>query len=236
MLEEFISNPCENSLTASVFSHLLHLPVEIFWQILRNACYSHDLPDNPGEPQIIPWPMWDGTNTRNSQWVIPDFFMRCADFDLIIEAKRWDHVSMQNQDQWMDQLIAWHNKYKGEKRKVILLALGGIHLEKDEKLTHGSFVCTVHMCRWSTLLLECQRKKRKLEEENKINPCSQTVANVRILNDLIALFALHGYPALQWFDDFDFKSNLLELGRVGDIQQYLQKIRQQFQSHYEFNR
>jgi hypothetical protein len=46
-------NHCEDSLTAAVFTHLLHLPTEVFWKILRNACYTRKLPEFPGEPWNI---------------------------------------------------------------------------------------------------------------------------------------------------------------------------------------
>ena len=100
MLEKFIKKPCEDSLTASVFSHLLHLPIEDFWRILQNACFSDRFPDNPGEPICIhAWPQWNASGTCNSERVIPDLVIGFCAFDLIIEAKRWD-VAMQDRGQW----------------------------------------------------------------------------------------------------------------------------------------
>src|SRR5579871_5883899 len=84
-------NHCEDSLTAAVFTHLLHLPVELFWQVLRNACCTDQLPKHIGEPSIVaPWPNWKATGTKNSIRVVPDLFMRFPTLDLIIEAKRAD--------------------------------------------------------------------------------------------------------------------------------------------------
>ncbi|MFA6290075.1 MAG: hypothetical protein WC661_22035 [Opitutaceae bacterium] len=93
-------NHCEDSLTAAVFTHLLHLPVELFWRILRDACYTCRLPENSGEVlDAAFWPAWDAAGTNNSARVIPDLFLRFTEFDLIIEAKRWDD-SMQDKHQW----------------------------------------------------------------------------------------------------------------------------------------
>ena len=229
MLAKFIDDAREDSLTAAVFSHLLHLPCEVFWQVLRQACYSKSLPDNPGEPLMFhAWPNWNPKDTGNSDRVIPDLFIRFASFDLIIEAKRWDN-DMQDPSQWQRELIAYINEYGNEKREVKMLAMGGIHSEIDEKLIHQSFDCTVHKCRWSTVLLECQHLKREYEEKNKTNPTSRVSADVRILDDLIDLFATHGFVVLRWFADFDFKPNLLDSSVDAD-QQHFQNISLQFKS------
>ena len=238
MLEKFIGKPCEDSLTASVFSHLLHLPIEDFWRILQMACFSDKFPDNPGEPICIhAWPKWSALGTRNSERVIPDLVIEFHAFDLIVEAKRWD-VPMQDEDQWNSELIAYTNEYGAKKHEVRMIALGGIHSHKDHNLEYEwssndaselpdnkdkhTFKCPVYMCQWSTLLHACQKLKRKYEEKNKTNPTSRTSADMRILDDLIAFFATHGFTALQWFEDFDFKPNLLDAWADSD-QQFFQK-------------
>src|ERR1039457_6549433 len=100
MLSKFINNAREDSLTAAVFSHLLHLPSEAFWRILSRACYTESLPDYPGEPLILnAWPNWNAAGTDNSNRVIPDLFMRFNAFDLIIEAKIKDDGT-QYRSQW----------------------------------------------------------------------------------------------------------------------------------------
>lgn len=225
MLANFIDNAREDSLTAAVFSHLLHLPSEVFWQILHKACYSKSLPEYCGEPKLFPWPNWDATGIADRDRVIPDLFIRFENFDLIVEAKRWDN-DMQNPDQWQNELIAYCNEYGEEKREVRLLALGGIGSEKDDERRHQSFVCPVHKCRWSTILLECQRLKREFEVKN---PTSRVSADIRILDDLIALFATHSFVAIRWFADFDFKPNLLDAS-TDSHQEFFQKISRQFQS------
>jgi hypothetical protein len=229
MLEKFIDNACEDSLTAAVFSHLLHLPCEVFWKILRQACYTKSLPENPGKLLLFhAWPKWNPDGTGNNNYVEPDVFMRFDSFDLIIEAKRGDN-DMQNPRQWQRELIAYTNEYGKEKQKASMIALGGINSENDEKLTYQSFECIVHKCRWNTLLLECQRLKREYEEKHKSNPKSRASADVRILDDLIAFFATHGFVALRWFAGFDFKPSLLDAS-VDSDQQYFQNISLIFRS------
>lgn len=245
MLAKFIDNAREDSLTASVFSHLLHLPIEDFWRILQKACFSDKFPDNPGEPICIhAWPNWSALGTRNSDRVIPDLVIEFRPFDLIVEAKRWD-VAMQDRDQWKSELKAYTNEYGAKKREVKMIALGGIHSHKDDNLEcewssndaneltgnkdKHTFKCPVYMCQWSTLLHACQNLKRQYVDKNETNQTSRAFADVRILDDLIALFATHGFVVLRWFDDFDFKPSLLGPS-VDSDQQYFQNVSLIFQS------
>lgn len=204
---------CEDSLTAAVFSHLLHLPAELFWQILRNACYGGErLPAYLGEPEVSPWPQWKAEGTSNARYVEPDLFIRFPSLDLIVEAKRWDD-RMQTRTQWAAELTAYANEYGGEKRSVCLIALGGLHTEQCDELScewtapageigRHRFVCVVHMCRWQGLLDQCKRRRRELEHMDFAT--SHTSAEVRILDDLIDLFACHGFSTGRWFSDFEF--------------------------------
>ena len=169
-------NHCEDSLTAAIFTHLLHLPAELFWKILRSACYEFDqLPDQPGElVKVDYWPKWDATGTHPNQYYVePDVFIRFRTFDLIVEAKRWDRP-MQDQEQWQRELIAWSNEYGEAQRFVKMIALGGIHTTTCGMIFHEwqssefgvplnhLFKCPVFMCRWRRLIEECQKLKRTL--------------------------------------------------------------------------
>lgn len=238
MLWKFIDRPREDSLTAAIFSHLLHLPSEVFWQIMRAACPSAHFPTYPGEPRLIhAWPNWSAAGTRNSDRVIPDLAMEFDDFDLIIEAKRWDRP-MQDREQWEAELQAYVNEYGSRKRPVIMVALGGIHSHEDEtvKAVRHSMnaneeesqevVCPVHMCQWSSILLACQRWRRKLGLA--ANRSSRDLADMRILNDLASLFIRHGIVPLRSFDDFAFSPNLLG-GSAESERRYFRNISLQFQ-------
>lgn len=208
MLGKFI-NHCEDSLTAAVFTHLLHLPTEVFWQILCNACYTDKLPKSPGDPRSIDfWPNWDPEGTDNSDRVIPDLFIRFVSFDLIIESKRWD-TDMQNPKQWINEMTAYDNEYGNEKIPVRMIALGGIWDTKDEVVTLKSNSCHVHMCKWARVLDECKRMRKELERLKY--PTSQTQAHVRTLTHLIDLFAWHGFQTGEWFADLVANAQLVRL-------------------------
>jgi hypothetical protein len=214
MIAHFIDRAREDSLTASVISHLLHLPFEVYWRILRNACHTGGLPENPGEPDVVEfWPHWDSRHTTNERFVEPDIFLRFKDFDLIIEAKRWDR-GQQDRSQWERELAAYATEYGRDGKDVCLLALGGIHRQNDDAVpftrmldaddgavVEGSVpcVCPVYMCEWSRLLTQCQRMERELAKLEY--PCSQSRAHCRILRDMIQLFAAHSFQVGTWYGE-----------------------------------
>jgi len=221
MLGKFI-NHCEDSLTAAIFTHLLHLPTEVFWQILASACYTEHLPKFTGEIEICElWPKWNAMGTGNSHYVEPDVFIRFRDFDLIIEAKRWD-ADMQYTDQWRRELVSYLNVY-GEDRKPVRIVAIGTGSIRDEQLFHPTqpavavtstlsehpdvIICPVHMCKWAGLLHGCKRYHHDLDRQHY--PSSQTHATKRLLGDLIELFRWHGFATGRWFTDFDFYKNRL---------------------------
>lgn len=214
MLARFIETPRENTLTAAVFSHLLHLPAGMFWEILRKSCYTDQLPNDAGEPlHVDPWPSWSAEGTNNCSRVIPDIFIRFDEFDLIIEAKRRDDW-MQRRTQWEDQLAAYANEYGSDRKPVRMIALGGIHKNEDDEVrcrwqpttdqgkpvASLEIICPVHMCRWTWLLDQSLRLLRDWQCSPERDP--QTVAHCRILQDVIALFSVHGFSAGRWFAEF----------------------------------
>ena len=210
MLFQFIDKPCEDSLTAAVFTHLLHLPSEIFWQILKRACHTDSLPQYAGEPscKVEFWPKWNAEHTRNSRYVEPDIFIRFPNFDLIIEAKRYDDFQ-QDLRQWTDEVVAYNNEYGVENVPVRLIAVGGIWRAEDDLVTHKNISCRVHMCRWGSLLEECQRMYRELEHIKYLS--SATHANHRILADVISFFELHGFQTGIWLSELVATGKIIRL-------------------------
>ncbi|MDQ8192446.1 hypothetical protein [Roseibacillus persicicus] len=205
MLSRYI-HPKEDTLTASVLGHLLHLPIEIFWELLRESCDGHALPEKCGEPLAIePWPKWSAEGTSNTHYIEPDLFLRFESFDLIIEAKRWDY-RMQNKQQWKNQLIAYQRDYGTEEQPVHYLALGGLWTLEPQELSYGDcHTCFIYKARWQGILSQCQRLLR--QHKAHPFPSSQDHAHTRLLEDLIDLFAVHGFSTGRWYEDFQFHRN-----------------------------
>lgn len=197
MLAQFIQ-PKEDTLTAAVFGHLLHLPIETFWKVLRCACYDDQLPLQCGEPVLIaPWPKWSARGTNNSCYVEPDLFIRFTKFDLIIEAKRWDD-GMQYREQWQNELQAYKNEYGEDKQPLYFIALGGIHAEESEMVDDQIIL----KARWRKIIGAVKRQRQQLEEQ--VVTSSVMHSQIRVCNDLISHFSRHGYFTGRWFEDFPF--------------------------------
>jgi hypothetical protein len=207
----------EDSLTSTIFGILFYLPKNLFWQVLLNACYNSPISNiNNIIERIEYWPRWNAKNSTNSSFIEPDIFIRTQDFDLIVEAKRYD-LNQQNKFQWENEFIGYLNHYYDADKNIYLLAVGGINDEQVEVLEIGSKKCFVIKCRWGRILLEVKRLKKEIEKnENNFNYTDSLLA---IIQDLIIGFRIHGYATGEWFEDtelnikidnltFDFLSSL----------------------------
>lgn len=182
----------EDSLTSSVFGLLFYLPTELFWTIIRNACYSDGMPNGCGNMIGFEfWPRWDNENETQTE---PDIFIQFEDFDLIVEAKRYDY-DQQYEDQWKAEINAYYLLRSESKRKVYLLAIGGIRRgeENDSTLTYPDVEreTTVFKSRWRKLLGEITKVHKKLIKSPDLLTTCPAINN--ILNDLVLSFRIHGF-------------------------------------------
>jgi len=184
----------EDSLTSFIFERLFYLPTNMFWEIICNSCYGETLPTETG--RILSkefWPHWNSDSTDNANFVEPDVFIRFHEFDLIIEAKRWDD-KQQSQEQWNNEVIAYHNEYGNENRKLYLIALGGLH-NTDVGEAEGT---NVVMCRWSRILQKIMTTLKNLSKSSDEIENNDSV--IAILEDLIIAFQIHGFFTGEWLE------------------------------------
>lgn len=190
---------CEDTLTSSIFGQLLYLPTELMWGLLRQAVYSTNLPQNCGRMDSYQfWPKWDSAGTTNRLFVEPDLFFRFTEFDLIIEAKRWD-ANAQYRGQWEAEIRAYRNEYAGDQRRLYFIALGGLRTEKSERVMVEGTEYEVVMCRWSRILRAAEQAVHQLDR--RTYSTSSQHAHMRVLDDLISYFGLHGYATGIWLED-----------------------------------
>ncbi|SFC39300.1 hypothetical protein SAMN04487907_10451 [Zunongwangia mangrovi] len=185
---------CEDSLTAAVFDILKYLPSEIFWDILKKASVRNSLPNVAGEMLSIEyWPKWDATETNNSNYVEPDVFIRFQDFDLIIEAKRYD-ADMQRNYQIEAEIQSYKNEYGDENKTVYLIQLGGLNEFDLDQINSENIISKI---RWMDLLLEIHKCRDKLGELNISGFKHQQL----IFEDAITAMELHGFFIQPWLKD-----------------------------------
>lgn len=187
---------CEDSLTAMVFDLLKYLPHEIFWDILKKSLIHQKLPEISGEIlEMNLWDRWSPEDTSNNRYVEPDVFIRFNDFDLLIEAKRYDE-RQQSDTQIQNEIKAYRNEYE-ENKKLYFIQLGGLWNENDTpNIDEITIICKTN---WSRIL------ERVVIERNKIDSIdySQINSYKRILDDLIKGFAMHGYFKKLWLKDLE---------------------------------
>ncbi|GHV73430.1 hypothetical protein AGMMS49940_07320 [Spirochaetia bacterium] len=195
----------EDSLTSSVFDHLLLFPDELFYKIIKESCYNNSLPEIIGDIDYYEfWPHWDATNTTRTSYIEPDLFLRFDNFDLIIEAKRWDH-NQQYLTQWKNEFIAYKNEYAEEDKDVFLLAIGGINNEDEENIMIDDYgKITIIKCRWSGILETLTNILNELEQSYYVN--NNNIKRIVLLT--INALELHGYIKVKWFDDLVGKYNI----------------------------
>jgi hypothetical protein len=182
----------EDSLTSSVFGLLFYLPIELFWSIVHSACYSKELPKQCGK--LLGYEFWPRWENEKETYTEPDILLQFEEFNLIVEAKRYDH-NQQKLDQWIAETRSYYRSQFHSDKKLYLLAVGGIS-DGDEQVTslrepHVTMETLVIKTRWSRLLHEIIRNRKEIAKADVLLHSSSAILN--ILNDLILSFRIHGF-------------------------------------------
>lgn len=197
---------CEDSLTAVIFDTLKYLPTELFWKIIKNSLYHDKLPFASGELLSISfWDKWDAKNTSNKKYVEPDVFLRFQEFDIIVEAKRYDKFQ-QNEDQLYKEIYSYQNQFESENKEIFFIQLGGLNTinDEDNREIKGKEV-TICKTDWTRMLHQIVSLNNVLKETN----LSAVKAYNRILQDCIKGFALHQFYEKSWLNDLKPTSSLI---------------------------
>lgn len=210
-------NTYEDPKTSSVFETMLMLPDELFWSLLRSACFDNDnLPIVAG--QIVDyefWPHWDPTGTTNSTLVEPDLFIRFQSFDLIIEAKYSDRKG-QYSEQWENEVISYRNEY-GNGKPIYFMAVGG-NAEKAYESVPLAKNVVVNKCTWLSLLIQVT----KLRNEYYALPmlCNSQSALMRLLDLIELAFNIHDVYNIHWFDEIITDKTLISTDSIMTFKTY----------------
>lgn len=195
-------NRCEDTLTAAVFDLLKYLPYDLFWKIIKSSLYHQKLPSECGEiEEIVFWDHWDPTDTPNSRHVEPDVFIRTRDFDLIIEAKRYDE-KQQGRGQIQNEIQAYLNEYEEGNKKLYFIQLGGLHNLNDEVDEEVAGVrVPILKTDWTKLLYSISSERKVISQINY----PQMNAYKRIFDDIILVLEIHGFYNINWLNTLNSK-------------------------------
>ncbi len=181
----------EDPRTSTVFDALLHLPDQLLWEILRDACYVNNvLPRHPGKLEYYGfWPKWKAQETGNARYVEPDVFLRFTGAHLIIEAKRSDEGG-QEHEEWKREWIAYENTFGVTDIPVFLIAIGG-NGNNTSKETMGirGKERTIVKCSWVNL------HERLLEKHKELDG-----SEWRVVDSLLLACVLFGFKSFKWLD------------------------------------
>lgn len=193
---------CEDSLTASVIDPLKYLPADLFWHIIKTSVVKDNLPLLSGPIQEISfWDKWSAIGTSNSNFVEPDVFIRFQEFDLIIEAKRYDE-NQQYYNQLENEVVAYYNEFEEDGKDLYLIQLGGVNKEdKIDQITvqMNAVSRSVKMSKltWSGILNTVSSLHRKIKKN--LIPGQEPV--LFILDDVIQSLEIHGFFKKLWIAD-----------------------------------
>ena len=166
----------EDSLTYNVISRLSYLPKTLFGEILNNSFGIDPEIDFGTIKELHYWPTWNSSNSKQKR-VIPDVFMRLENFDVIIEAKRWEY-GQQNTSQWKNEIDFYRSNYP-EGKKLLFIALGGMTYQNQN--FHSVKIIQAF---WSHINEECYKLRFKTNNE----------IDKRILGDINEIFKWYNLP------------------------------------------
>ena len=189
--------PSEDSLTSSVIGSMQYLPDTLFWALLRNSCGSKEkLPIDIGN--ILTFSFWERLlpdGKYNFSHVEPDVLVESDDYYIIIEAKKHDSLTQQEEYQWENEIVAFNKTYKENDKEIIFIALGGNLNLQDKYIEVSNKNYTIYCSSWYNLLLQ-------------INNCLDegdlaSSAQIRLLKDIVSVMAKHNYLAINWLEEME---------------------------------
>lgn len=189
----------EDSLTATILGTMLYLEDKTFWEILLAATNLTFTECNKTIETVHFWAKWNAENTTNINYVEPDVLIQTTDFDLIIEAKRWDSDQHYLQ-QWQNEIQSYWNEYGKGDKKLYFLALGTNNI-LTEQIKIDNKTIEVFKCKWKDILFQVHQKSKNTIDSGK----------KRILQDIIHWFNLHGFFEVKWENTGDFLSKIKNL-------------------------
>ncbi len=187
----------EDSQTSFVFELMSYLPRELFGRILRNSINQNLLNiDFTTLYEISFWPHWNSHGTDNTNHVEPDVFIQFDEYDILIEAKKYDE-NQQDPNQWKKQIRAYQNEYGEDNKTLIFIALGGIWKNKAESLTVNNCKYTIVKCRWASILNSVKQvqKEKEIEQPTRF-----------VLANLIVVFQqIFEFLNFCWFESLEYE-------------------------------
>lgn len=189
---------CEDSLTSMTFDLLTYLPEDVFWNVLKKSMFIDSLPQYCGKLISMEyWNRWNPQGTDNKIYVEPDVLLRFSDFDVIIEAKRYNEFQ-QKKAQMVNEITGYWNEFGNEQKTLYFIQVGGINDSTDEiYMLNGNIEVKICKTNWTRILDQIVLLQQNLSFVDSF----LNYAQIRIIDSLINGFELHQYYRKKWLND-----------------------------------
>ena len=190
----------EDALTSAIFERFMYLPQELTQRIFKTALF-HAIPglDFNAIESITYWPNWNANGIEGKTRIEPDVFIRTTTYDIVIEAKRYD-AKQQSKTQWHNEIQAYYNEYTDDDKKLVFIALGGLHKKETETIPVNAFNHLIYKCTWQRILNSIQDVIHGMETSS--NYTNNNIAITKILQDMVLCFELFGFSSALWLERF----------------------------------
>jgi len=185
-------NNIEDFFTATIFTRISYLPIEVQAKIFYELIKKDDLLKIKTLVSRDFWPKWD---LKGRQYVEPDVFFEYNNIDIIIEAKRND-LTFHGEEQLKNELLAYR-EMNLEKPMFLLAIGGGCTMSNDEE--------NIIFVTWKSLYDVI----KKIYENTNDNIFSKL-----IYSDLQEAFKLHGYYPYKWLSTLKYDQIKLDNTQV----------------------
>lgn len=190
----------EDALTSSIFERLMYLPQELLHHIFSTALFANIEGLELHQIESIEyWPKWVSEPPYNTNYVEPDVFIRTANQDIIIEAKR-NKTNRQDPGQWESQIRAYYNEYGEDDKEVVYIALDGLRSKNMAYVNLPGKEHKIYKCNWESILNAIQNIIFEMELTNCFSYNEQSIKN--ILNDIVLCFELFDFSTSPWLEHF----------------------------------
>ena len=172
---EAISSNKEDSCTSSVFGLLQYLPDELFLSILKESCGNlASFPDDIGRIQeVLFWKKFYSAHLPRIQqkYVEPDVIIETENYSIIIEAKKFDGIRQQYNNQWEREILVVEDMHKQEKcnKNIVFIAIGGTDYSRDALLLVRKKEYHIHITSWISLSDAIHKAIVKISDQEELN-------------------------------------------------------------------
>ena len=198
-----ISANKEDSCTSSVFGVLQYLPDDLLINILKESCGNlASFPDDIGAiQQVCFWERFYSGHIPeiDQDHVEPDVIIETENYSIVIEAKKYDGFSQQDESQWQREILVvedW-NRQERNGKGIVFIAIGGTDYSRDKEVHVGDKLYPIHVASWIGL---SDAITKVIDKMSKPESPTENHNLIRLLEDAIKALEHFGHFRTIWLN------------------------------------